>query len=453
MNGHQSAGRHHNLWWQVLLLLILVLPVVLLLTSSPLRTSNELMVIFILILVVNLFLLWLATRRRRANPAAVPPIIPRALVPEEIPPNVYQVLDIKEALVDDDLLIFRGKLRENSEAAFEKLKADFAGTATVLLQQDATYGTAIFLAPEDITHTAAHERPIRPWVHWLLLALTFLTTTAAGAMQEGADVLHNPTSLAIGLPYSIALLLILGFHELGHYFTARHYKIRVTPPFFIPVPFALGTFGAFIQMRSAPEDRRSLFDVAVAGPFAGLLLAIPAVIIGLKSSAVLASAPSGAQPMLGGLVSSSILFVTLAKLCLGSQLMEGHLLQLTPLAFAGWLGLLVTALNLLPIGQLDGGHIARSMFGTRAGNRISQVALFGLFIVALINPQYLFWALIVFFIARRVSPPMNDLTPISRGRLFLGILAFLILLLIVIPMPESLWNLLNHQSEPETLTI
>lgn len=450
MNGNHPAARHHNVWWRVLLAFILLLPIVLLLTLPRFQTSNELMVIITLILVANLVLLWLATRRRTVAANAVPPVLPRALGPEEVPPTIHEILDVKEAFVDDDLMVFRGQLRENSDAAFERLKQEYAGRATTLLQQDPAYGSAIFVSPEVQPVSAA--RPVRLWIHWLLFALTLLTTTAAGAMQEGADVLHNPALLYIGLPYSIALLAILGFHEMGHYITARHYKIQVTPPFFIPVPFALGTFGAFIQMRSAPEDRRSLFDVAVAGPFAGLILAIPALVIGLKHSAVLPSGADG-QQMLSGLVSSSILFMTIAKLSLGAQLLQGQMLQLTPLAFAGWLGLLVTALNLLPIGQLDGGHIARAMLGTRAGTWISQIAMFGLFIAAFIQPQFLFWALIVFFIARRVSPPMNDVTRISAGRLWLGALAFLILALIIIPMPQPLWDLLNHNAEPQTLTL
>jgi membrane-associated protease RseP (regulator of RpoE activity) len=256
--------------------------------------------------------------------------------------------------------------------------------------------------------------------------------------------------LFYGLPYSLALMAILGFHELGHYFTARHYKIHVTPPFFIPVPFALGTFGAFIQMRSAPQDRRSLFDVAVAGPLAGLVLAIPALIIGLKHSTVVPAGYPG-QDIGLGFISSSILFMTIAKLTLGSVVFQSDIL-ISPLAFAGALGLLVTALNLLPIGQLDGGHIARSMFGTRAGGWISQVIMFCLFLAALFNPQFLLWALIVFFIARRVAPPVNDVTPIGGWRIWLGALAFIILVLILTPMPETLWNAMNP-TKPETLTI
>jgi membrane-associated protease RseP (regulator of RpoE activity) len=452
MNGHESAPRNHNVWWQILLLFVLVLPLLLLLMAPRLRSSNELMIVFTLILIANLFLLWLATRRREVAANAVPPIIPRQLAPEEIPASIHEVLDVRDAILEDDVMVFRGALRENSEAAFERLKQEYAGRAVPLLQQDRTYGTAIYLMPQEEVPVVA-ERPVRWWLHWTLFFATLLTTTAVGAALQGGDALKDPKSLIYGLPYSLALMAILGFHELGHYFTAKHYGIRVTPPFFIPVPFALGTFGAFIQMRSAPEDRRSLFDVAVAGPFAGLVLAIPALIVGLKYSTIVPADAPGNDIGLG-FIGSSILFLTIAKFAVGAQVFSNNIL-ISPLAFAGMLGLLVTALNLLPIGQLDGGHIARGMFGTRVGGWISQVFMFCLFIAAFINPQYLFWALIVFFIARRVAPPMNDLTPIGPARMWLGALAFLILVLILCPMPESLWNAMNPHPEPqpETLTL
>jgi membrane-associated protease RseP (regulator of RpoE activity) len=278
----------------------------------------------------------------------------------------------------------------------------------------------------------------------MLFGLTFLTTTWAGALQQGVNLLAEPGKFAIGLPYSIGLMAILGFHELGHYFTARHYRMRVTPPYFIPVPFALGTFGAFIQMRSPAENRQSLFDVAVAGPWAGLLLAIPALILGLQSSTVLPTSSETDVFSGGAAVHSSILFALLAKAALGRALTRGYLLQLSPLAFAGWLGLLVTALNLLPIGQLDGGHMTRAMFGSRAGEAVSRAAMWGLLILALfVWPNLLFFAFIVFFIARRGTPPLNDLTPITAGRRWVGLFSYLVLLSIIVPMPRALWPVLS----------
>jgi membrane-associated protease RseP (regulator of RpoE activity) len=255
-------------------------------------------------------------------------------------------------------------------------------------------------------------------------------------------LLREPQRFAAGLPYAFGLMAILGVHELGHYFTARHHEMNVTPPYFIPVPFALGTFGAFIQMKSPAPSRRALFDVAIAGPLAGLVVAIPALLIGLRSSTIVAAAPSGATDhMIGASVGSSVLFVLLAKIALGGAIGSGHILRLSPLAFAGWLGLFITALNLLPIGQLDGGHVARAMFGPRVGDTISRVALWSLFLLAIFAwPGLLMWAIIVFFIAGRGASPVEDVTPISFGQRSLGYLTFAILITILLPLPHALWR-------------
>ena len=150
---------------------------------------------------------------------------------------------------------------------------------------------------------------------------------------------------------------------------ARRHAMDVTPPYFIPVPFGLGTFGAFIQMRSPPANRKALFDVAVAGPLAGLVIAVPALLLGLRSSSITAGGDGTLSHgfLHGATVGSSILFTVLTKISLGEAAQYGALVQLSPLAFAGWLGFFITALNLLPVGQLDGGHITRSMLGSRVG--------------------------------------------------------------------------------------
>jgi membrane-associated protease RseP (regulator of RpoE activity) len=275
-----------------------------------------------------------------------------------------------------------------------------------------------------------------------LLVLTLATTTWAGALQQGVNILQHPTNFTVGLPYSIGLLLILGAHELGHYFAARHHRIRVTPPYFIPAPFALGTFGAFISMRGLVRDRRALFDVAVAGPLAGLVFAIPALLLGLQYSRVVTDdAPIGFAH--GGVeIGSSFLMAFLSKLALGPAAAEGHRLILHPLAFAGWLGLLLTALNLLPIGQLDGGHIAHALFGSRRARTISIVALVSLFLLAFfVWPGLMMWAFIVFFIAGTGdTPAANDLTPLDPPRQALGYFAFVLLALILVPVPHSLYG-------------
>jgi membrane-associated protease RseP (regulator of RpoE activity) len=310
-----------------------------------------------------------------------------------------------------------------------------------MVQEDEELGATIILLPHR-TEEGAAERDARPWVPWLLFALTVVTTTWAGAAHQGIDILREPSRFTAGLPYSLGLLAILGVHELGHYFTARYHKMRVTPPYFIPVPFALGTFGAFIQMRSPTESRRALFDVAVAGPLAGLVVAIPALFVGLRSSTVLMGGVGSDTSIMGGTsVGSSVLFALLAKLSLGDSLEYGHILRLSPLAFAGWLGLFITALNLLPIGQLDGGHISHALFGRRLGDKIGSVALWTLLLLAVfVWPGLMMWAVIVFFIAGRSVPPLNDLTPLPRNRRWLGYAVFVILGLILAPLPHSFWS-------------
>ncbi|EGF24902.1 M50 family peptidase [Rhodopirellula baltica WH47] len=365
------------------------------------------------------------------------------MIPDgEQPPAIASVMDVRVATRQQGVGLFRGRLNMPADQALKKLESELGENAVPLIQQDDELGTAIVLMNR-ATDEAMLERPTRAWLHWLLFALTFVTTTYAGALHQGVNLWEQPGAFTVGLPYSIGLLLILGVHELGHYFTAKHHGLNVTPPFFIPIPFALRTFGAFIQMKSPTRNRRALFDVAVAGPLAGLVVAIPALLIGLQNSEVLPPETEVASGMLGHGTSagSSILFALLSKIALGEQLQDGYLVQLSPLAFAGWLGLFITALNLMPIGQLDGGHMARAMFGRRVGETIGSVAMWSLFLLAIfVWPGLLFFALFIFFIAGRGTPPLNDITPISSGRQWIGYATFVILAMILIPLPHKFWQ-------------
>jgi Zn-dependent protease len=355
-----------------------------------------------------LLVMWLVSAaQRRVVAATGPDVGPRMLNEAEQPEAVRQVMDVKIAI------------KEN--------------------------GAKIVLIPKP-AETDVSRKPVRPRLHWLLFGLTIITTTWAGASHQGVDLVQEPGRFTVGLPYSIGLLLILGVHELGHFFMARRHAMDVTPPYFIPVPFGLGTFGAFIQLRSPPANRKALFDVAVAGPLAGLIIAVPALLLGLRFSSVAAGSGGVVSHgfLHGATVGSSILFTVLAKVSLGDAAQYGALVQLSPLAFAGWLGLFITALNLLPVGQLDGGHITRAMFGSRVGQTISSLAMWSLFLLALfVWPGLMMWALIVFLIAGRGTPPLNDLTPLDAGRMVVGYIAILILILILAPMPHSLWDSAN----------
>lgn len=434
----QSEHRQQQLWSRLLWILLLLLPLAILF----LMPGRGLLGGGIWFFVTFFITFWLIRAVLGSPNDAKPPEKPQArmLDPLEEPSAVREVMGVQVATEEAGIRIFRGNLLVAAATAYEKLKLALHGIVP-LLQEDDKGRTAILLVPDAAGKSPA-ERPIRPWVNWLLFGLTLLTTTWAGAAHQGIDLLREPSKFTLGLPYALGLMAILGVHELGHYFAARKHGIRVTPPYFIPVPFALGTFGAFIQMRSPAENRKALFDVAVAGPLAGLAIAIPALIIGLRSSVVLpAATTSPTEHMVGVSAGSSLLFALLSKLALGDALGAGHVLRLSPLAFAGWLGLFITALNLLPIGQLDGGHIARAMFGARIGGTISSLSLWSLFLLAIfVWPGLLMWAIIVFFIAGTGSSPLEDVTSIPQGRRSLGYLTFAILAGILLPVPHALWQ-------------
>jgi len=431
-------------WISILWILCLAIPLIFLMTASG-RGMHGFLWMWIILLLCFYMIGSMATAGRgagRDDNEAIADDGVRMIPDSEQPTAIQSVMDIRVATRQHGNALYRGRLTKPADQALRQLESELGEDVVPLIQQDEELGTAIVLMNRS-TEEAVLERPTRLWLHWLLFGLTFLTTTWAGALHQGVNLLEQPGEIAVGLWYSVGLMLILGVHELGHYFMARHHGLNVTPPFFIPVPFALGTFGAFIQMKSPTRNRRALFDVAVAGPLAGLVIAIPALLIGLQTTEVLPPNAEAASAMMGQGTSagSSLLFALISKIALGDQLQDGYLLQLSPLAFAGWLGLLVTALNLMPIGQLDGGHMARAMFGRRVGETISSVAMWSLFLLAIfVWPGLLFFALFIYFVAGRGTPPLNDITPISPGRRWLGYATFVILALILIPLPHKFWH-------------
>lgn len=212
--------------------------------------------------------------------------------------------------------------------------------------------------------SASGARAHRYGLHATLFLLTCLTTTWAGALQSHPTIswgrlLEVLPLLVDGLPFSCSLMAILTSHEMGHFIAARVHRVEATLPLFLPLPFGLiGTMGAVIGMPKAVHDRNALADIGAAGPLAGLVVAIPLLVYGLHLSPVQPQTP-------GGLLEGNSLLYLLLKLLVKGQILPGNGLdvQLHPVAWAGWVGLLVTMINLLPIGQLDGGHIAYAYFG------------------------------------------------------------------------------------------
>jgi membrane-associated protease RseP (regulator of RpoE activity) len=268
--------------------------------------------------------------------------------------------------------------------------------------------------------SADPKRRRRLLLQGLLFLLTILSTAMVG-----------------GFAYSVCLILILLFHEMGHYFAARYYGVPATLPYFIPFPLALfGTFGAVIKMQGIIPNRRALFDIGILGPAMGLVVALPATVIGIWMSEVVQAAqlPDGVVGL-----GDSILFSLLAEWIHG-PLPKGHDLLLHPIGFAGWAGLFVTALNLLPMGQLDGGHIVYALF-QRKSVLIYRLVFFSLaaFTVIARQPQWVFFLALTFFLIRLKHPPtLDEEVPIGPRRFAFGIAAMLFFAITFPPNPIKL---------------
>ncbi|RKZ28797.1 site-2 protease family protein [bacterium] len=271
------------------------------------------------------------------------------------------------------------------------------------------------------------------WLHLFLFLATVVTTTVAGAFMAGGEPEFSVAYLVKGVPFSASLLAVLGIHELGHYFASRIHGVNATLPFFIPFPTIIGTFGAFIKIKSAIPDRRSLFDIGFAGPAAGFVVALPVLVIGLILSEI-APAPEIVEESGRIALGDSIIVWLAAKIIYGS-IPDGMELWLHPVAFAGWIGLWVTSINLLPIGQLDGGHISYAALGEKA-YKVARWVWIALLPLAILWLGWLIWALVILFLIRLRHPPtVYDWIPLDRRRKVLSVVALLVFILTFTPTP------------------
>lgn len=271
-------------------------------------------------------------------------------------------------------------------------------------------------------------------LHLLLFAITLFTTTAAGAIQAGHNPLKSLTFFGKGLPFSLTLMGILLAHEFGHYFMSRYHEVSVTLPYFIPAPSLIGTFGAFIKIKSPMPNKRVLFDIGIAGPLAGIVVCLPVLIFGLLHSRVQIMPPPE-----GGIILGNSLMLELLTRITWPNLPENTQIILHPMAFAGWIGLFVTALNLMPIGQLDGGHVAYALLGESAHAAFSRFLIVCLFVLGLFGWEgWFIWALLLFFVLRLRHPtPINPFISLDRKRKAVGILGLIIFIFTFMPMPFS----------------
>lgn len=345
------------------------------------------------------------------------------------------------------MMICRGQLKAASGVAYQtvqkNIQRQFDDRFLVMFQEGVNGKPFFVLIPNAQKNANAARVLHHPGIALALLVTTLLTTTWVGLFSIGeltfAQIQSEPTLLFQGVAYGASLILILGIHELGHYVMARRYRISATPPYFIPVPLFLGTFGAFIQLRQPVPHRRALFDVGVAGPLAGLVITIPILLWGLAHSAVLEMPEEASLLNFNALdPTSSVILMVLSKLALGSTLSATSAIDLHPVAIAGCLGLVVTALNLMPVGQLDGGHIVHAMYGQRMGAFIGKIARFLVLALAFIHQEFLLWAILLFFMPSVDEPALDDVSELDSKRDFLGLLALTILVIIVLPAPGAL---------------
>ncbi len=365
-------------------------------------------------------------------------------------------------------MICKGKLKSSPGKAYNTVQKNVEskfGDRFLVLLQEGLNGTPFFAlvpnpqakepfipdsaTPIQVARIKQLNQKVltRPGQALLLAILTLFTTTYIGTTLFGdapnwQALTENPQLLLPGLGYSLSLMLILGVHEAGHYAATRHHRLRATLPYFIPVPFFLGTLGAFIQMRSPMPNRRALFDVGISGPLAGLLMSLPILGWGLAHSTVVPLGESSQLLSFEALdPSRSLLLLIISKLALGPALPVDSALSLHPLAVSGCLGLIVTALNLMPVGQLDGGHIVHAMYGQRTAAVVSHIARILMLILAYRYREFLLWAFLLLFVPA-AEPALNDVSELDGPRDFLGLISLLLLVLILLPAPPALKSLL-----------
>ena len=384
--------------------------------------------------------------------------------------RVFNIEDITQGDGKQNYLVrYRGRLyAEDSAQAYEQL-------ATELRPRDIT---PLFRKEQDqqvvlLTAGVIHPEPSKTWVNGLLFALTMVSVFIAGALYTFGSEYQGPADLSFqalqpylstiivgGLAFMVSLLAILVAHEFGHYLAGRYHRTHVTLPYFIPLPVGLGTMGAFIRLKEPPKNKRILLDIGIAGPLAGLVVAIPVLIIGLMLSEV-STIPAQLPPGTGLQIEGNSLLYLLAKYVVFGQLLPapgsygglsalqywvtyfftGHPLplggvdvMLSPVAWAAWAGLLVTALNLIPAGQLDGGHLIYVLLGKRA-NMLLPFVLVTLVLLGFVWQGWWLWAFLIFILGRLHAEPLDQITTLNPGRRAVAWLGIIVFVLVFTPVP------------------
>ncbi len=391
---------------------------------------------------------------------------------EQLNSIIGRVLDMSEftwgTAQQNFVVRYRGRLRKDSAEAYDEL-------AEKLLPYDLT---PLFREEEGqhavILMKGVHKpNPSNGRNNVILFVLTLISMLLAGAIYAYEGTPPTDTlalmrelfsNLGTGVSFALSLLAILLAHEFGHYFAARYHKTAVTLPYFLPFPFSpFGTLGAFIQLKQPPKNKRILHDIGIAGPLAGLIVAIPVLLVGLSLSKV-ETIPTFVSAGEGFQFEGNSLLYLLSKYIVHGELLPaprsygdmnpvlywvrylfsglptplgGRDVILHPMAWAGWAGLLVTALNLIPVGQLDGGHVLYTLLGKRV-ERVLPFILVSLVVLGLAWSGWWLWAFLIFSLARSHAEPLDQITPLDGKRKALALLGLLVFVMVFTPVPLRL---------------
>lgn len=378
--------------------------------------------------------------------------------------RVMKINQLTWGLTQDDFLVyFQGHLTQNSPAAYDQLAQSLKPYQI----------TPLFRKQEDehliiLKEGIIEPQPRKTWINLVLFIITFFSVLFAGVyysysgpMVSDLSIIwsHVQPKLGESLGFAVSLLAILTAHEFGHYFTARKHKTKVTLPYFIPFPISpFGTMGAFINLQEPPKNKRVLLDIGIAGPLAGLVVAVPVLLYGLSLSSVQRLPQQISSPFF--FEGNSLLYLSLKYIVHGQWLPQpadiqglelltywlrffftgaplphgGYDVVIHPVAWAGWAGLLVTALNLLPAGQLDGGHLVYGLFGDLA-RKIWPYLLVILGVLGFVWSGWWLWAVLILIFGRARAQPLDQITELDPRRKILALFGLIIFVLVFIPVP------------------
>lgn len=385
--------------------------------------------------------------------------------------RVFQIEEVTWGKENQNFLVrYRGKLLLESEPAYQQLanSLEHLDVTPLFRIED---GREVIVLLKGIVK----PKPSNPWINLIFFILTGISVVFAGTFFEYQgpwttdldQVLpHLLPTLYRGLAFAGTLLAILLAHEFGHYLAARYHRSAVTLPYFIPFPFSpFGTMGAFIQLKEPPKNKRILLDIGIAGPLAGLVIAIPLLFLGLYLSQTDRLPIFLAQGQGFSLEGNSILYLTMKFIVFGEWLPAPNTFAglhpmifwlryfftgqpipygavdvlLHPVAWAGWAGLLITALNLIPAGQLDGGHILYSLFGKRS-RIVLPFVLVALIILGTVWSGWWLWAFIIFLLGRSHAEPLDQITQLDSRRKVLAVFGLVVFILVFTPIPLSIYT-------------